>query len=265
MVVWLKSLFTLALVLLVIYGAALTALYVFQRNVLYFPGQTYVSPQTAHADPALKEFPVKTADGIDLTGWYAPAKGKPYTIVFFHGNADNLRSVAEIARPYIALGYGMLLAEYRGYSGLPGSPTESGLYEDARAYMKALIASGVPGKNIVLFAHALGSGVAVQMANEYDVGGIMLMSPYMSMSEVAQLHYPIFPAALLTKARYEEISARSAALNARCLSAMANATTSYLSRKGAGFSISRTNRKNFILRLWQGTIIFGAAGFLTSA
>src|ERR1700722_5587571 len=138
-----------------IYLVALAGIYCFQRSLMYFPpSHVYVTPQEAHADPALRELTVRTEDGLDLKGWYGPATSKPLTLVFFHGNGDSLRTAAPIAAPYLAAGYGFLLVEYRGYSGLPGHPTETGLYADARAYLKSLIASGVKEDDIVLFGHS---------------------------------------------------------------------------------------------------------------
>lgn len=100
----------------------LGAFFVFQRSLLYFPDRNYVSLTQAHANPAFKEFPVKTEDGLALKAWYAPASGKRFTFVFFHGNADSLESASSVADPYIAAGYGFLVAEYRGYSGMPATP-----------------------------------------------------------------------------------------------------------------------------------------------
>jgi pimeloyl-ACP methyl ester carboxylesterase len=185
------------------YAIVLLGFFAFQRGLLYFPSHTYVSLTDARANAALREFPVRTADGVDLKAWYAPATSKPYTIVFFHGNADNLASAAEIADPYIAAGYGFLVAEYRGYSGFAGSPTEAGLYADGRAYLYALRAQGVPTKSIILYGHSLGSGVATQLAEEFPVGGVMLLAPYLSIPKMAQVDYPFLPANLIALDRFE--------------------------------------------------------------
>jgi fermentation-respiration switch protein FrsA (DUF1100 family) len=186
-----------------IYIAALLALYAFQRHFLYFPSSTYISLQAAHAPAAMKELPARTDDGLDLKAWYAPATGEPLTIVFFHGNGDSLRTAAFIAPPYLAAGYGFMLVEYRGYSGMPGSPTEVGIYSDARADIQSLIASGVKADDIVLFGYSLGTGVAVQMAHEFHARGLILLAPYMSVAKQAQMTFPFFPAGLLVKDRYE--------------------------------------------------------------
>ncbi|MFA4994068.1 MAG: alpha/beta hydrolase [Bdellovibrionales bacterium] len=185
------------------YLVAVTGVFVFQRSFLYFPNDTYVFPETLDAKSPLKEFPVKTEDGLVLKGWYAPPKSQPISIVYFHGNADSLETVAPIAALYLADGYGFLIVEYRGYSKLPGLPTEKGLYADARAFVKKLIATGVKEKDIVFIGHSLGTGVAVQMASEFHVKGLGLIAPFMSISEMARRRFPYLPAYYLALDRYE--------------------------------------------------------------
>ncbi|MGD0682403.1 MAG: alpha/beta hydrolase [Terracidiphilus sp.] len=186
-----------------LYLLALTLFFVFQRSLFYFPSQDHISISEAHANRAFKNFSVKTEDGLNLTAWYAPATSKTYTFVFFHGNGDRLFTASPVADPYIGAGYGFLVAEYRGYSGLPGKPTEAGLYADARAYIKGLMAQGVKSENIILFGQSMGTGVAVQMAGEFPVGGVMLLAPYTSVAEIAQRNYPYFPAKYIILDRYE--------------------------------------------------------------
>lgn len=185
------------------YILLLIGVFVFQRSLLYFPSHSYVTLQDAYANRSFVELPVKTADGLELKAWYAPATSKPFTFVFFHGNGDCLATASETADPYITAGYGFLVAEYRGYSGLPGKPTEAGLDADGRAAIDALIARGVKSESIILFGHSLGTGVAVQMAEEFYVGGVVLLAPYTSIPEIAQIRYPYLPAKLLARDRFE--------------------------------------------------------------
>jgi uncharacterized protein len=187
----------------ILYMALLVVFFVTQRSLLYYPNHAYTPLASARANKAFSEISVKTRDGVELKAWYAPSTTKAYTIVFFHGNADSLQTAAQIADPYIASGYGFLLAEYRGYSGLPGKPTEVGLYSDARAYVQDLLGRGIQSKNIILYGHSLGTGVAVQMATEFHVGGLMLLAPYLSIPKVAQKHFPFMPATLLALDRFD--------------------------------------------------------------
>jgi len=185
------------------YVLLVLGVFVYQRSLLYFPSHRYISLKEAYANRSFQELPVRTADGLDLKAWYAPATTKPLTFVFFHGNGDCLATASETAAPYIAAGYGFLVAEYRGYSGLPGKPTEPGLYADARAIMYALMARGVKTKNIILFGHSLGTGVALQIAEEFPVGGVVLLAPYTSIAKMAQSAYPYIPAKYMVLDRFE--------------------------------------------------------------
>jgi len=190
-------------VIIGIYLMILAAFFAFQRSLLYFPSRDSVPLSEARANRSFREFPVRAEDGIDLKAWYAPATTKPFTFVFFHGNADSLSSASSVSDPYVAAGYGFLVTEYRGYSGLPGKPTEAGLYADGRAYINGLIAQGVRSEDMILFGHSLGTGVAVEMAEEFHVGGLILLAPYLSISKMAQVEYPFLPAQLLTRDRFE--------------------------------------------------------------
>lgn len=187
----------------VLYLLLTVSLFFTQRSLLYYPSHVYVPLAEADANKAFQEISVKTEDGIDLKAWYAPATTRTCTIVFFHGNADSLHTAAQIADPYISAGYGFLVAEYRGYSGLPGEPTENGLYADGRAYIAELMRRGVDMQQIILMGHSLGTGVAVEMARENPVGGLMLLAPYVSMPKVAQAHYSIFPVGILVRDRFD--------------------------------------------------------------
>jgi len=185
-----------------LYLLLLLVFFVFQRSLLYFPSSDSTSLKEAHANPAFRQLTLKTEDGLDLKAWYAPAASKPFTFVFFHGNGESLQDSAYVADPYIEAGYGFLVTEYRGYSGLPGKPTESGLYADGRACIHALNAQGIRTENIILFGHSLGTGVAVEMANEFPVAGLILLAPCLSIPKAAQVHYPFIPAEIIALDRF---------------------------------------------------------------
>jgi alpha-beta hydrolase superfamily lysophospholipase len=189
--------------LVAVYLAACVGLYYGQRYIVYVPNYKYYRLEDVHANPALKEFPIHTPDGLDLKGWYAPATSKKLTIVFFHGNGDHLASVGSIADAYVANGYGILFAEYRGgYSAMPGVPSEEGLYTDARTFIKTLIANGVKEGDIVLMGHSLGTGVATQMATEFKAAGLVLLAPISSLDRMANIRFGMFPTSLLLRDHY---------------------------------------------------------------
>lgn len=170
----------------------------FQRNLLYFPDQNLPAPQAVGA-AGFSVVKLTTADGLELTSWYAaPTSNVHPVIVLFHGNAGNIAHRLFKAVPLTSSGYGILLLEYRGYGGNPGSPTEEGLYHDGRAAIAYLRTNGIFDDRIVLYGESLGSGVAVQLATEIKVAAVILEAPYTSIPDVAGAHYPILPTRWLT-------------------------------------------------------------------
>ena len=106
---------------------------------------------------------VTTVDGLALKGIVvAPRTGMPLVLVF-HGNASSASGTVRWFAPLIARGYGVLAAEYRGYAGLPGTPSEIGLGHDADAFA-TFARTEVKGTPLWLVGHSLGGGVALNLA-----------------------------------------------------------------------------------------------------
>ncbi|MGH1376643.1 MAG: alpha/beta hydrolase [Alphaproteobacteria bacterium] len=197
-----KVLVSVSLVFVTLYCALVLFLYITQRAHLYFPNVQRPEPS---ADPEIVE--VETHDDVALRAWYyAPrVEGRP-VIVYFHGNAGHYGDRLYKAWDYIEDGYGVLLAEYRGYGGNEGSPSEDGLYSDGRAYIEWLYHEhDLDASDIVLYGESLGTGIATQMATEYDVKALILETPFSSMVELAQTRYFFAPVFLLLKDKYMSI------------------------------------------------------------
>jgi len=189
------------LMIIAAYLALLLFLYIVQRHLIYFPSKQAITPEEAGV-PEMHEVELKTEDGLAIKAWYKEPVNPEYpTIVYFHGNAGNIGNRAFIVKPFLDEGFGVLLLTYRGYSGNPGSPSEKGLYMDARAAMEF-----VQGQNLVLHGTSIGAAVAIQMATEYPIKALVLQSPFSSLSDVGQYHYPFLPIRWLAKDRYDSIN-----------------------------------------------------------
>jgi len=193
------------LILMLAYGVFCLALGMMQKQLMYFPDPAKFVP----GDWALKEMQplvVTTSDGLTITSWYAiPRKKSKFTIVFFQGNNGHLGYRNYKVRPWIEAGYGVLMVGYRGF-GNPGSPSEEGLDADARASIDILHTLGTPDKALVFYGESLGTGVAVQMATEYDASGLILESPFTSVPDVGDDRYPLVPVWFLVRDRYNSLS-----------------------------------------------------------
>ncbi len=201
-----KSMIQFVLTIFLIYGVTACMFLFNQRNFIFIPDRS--RPDPAHFGAGdMGVISVRTADGLPLQGWYkAPAAGQP-VILMFHGNAGHIGIRVFKIRPFLAAGYGVLLAEYRAYGGNPGKPSEEGFYEDARGYLSWLGAQGVPPEKVVLYGESLGTGVSVKMAAEFPgIRGLVLEAPFTSMTDVVRKHVPYMPVSLLLKDRFDSLS-----------------------------------------------------------
>ena len=188
-----------------VYGGIVGGLFLLQRRLLYHPGPT--RPVLADLTRlGVREVEFTTDDGLTLFSWYLPPRAGRPVILYFHGNGGHIGYRGERLRRFAREGYGVLLAEYRGYAGNPGVPCEQGLFADGEAALDFLADSGVRSDEVVLWGEFLGSGVAVYLAARHKVAAIILEAAYTSVAAAAQRRYPIVPAALLVRDRYNSLS-----------------------------------------------------------
>lgn len=105
----------------------------------------------------------KTADGLELYGWFLPAKGRAVgTVLHLHGNAENISThVANVAW-LPARGFNVFVFDYRGYGASQGQPTLDGAQLDINAAMKTLLErTDVEKDRIVFYGQSLGGALAV--------------------------------------------------------------------------------------------------------
>ncbi|MEZ5815091.1 MAG: alpha/beta hydrolase [Alphaproteobacteria bacterium] len=165
-----------------------------QRAFIYFPDKNMPDKAAVNAEGVAQDISVTTDDGLKLSAWFIPpgTPDKP-VILFFHGNAGNISHRLFKVSDYTNAGYGVLMAEYRGYGGNASMPTEDGLYRDGRAYFAWLHERGYQSGDIIIYGESLGTGVAVQMASEYDVRALILEAPYARLSDPARRTYFFIP------------------------------------------------------------------------
>jgi len=198
-----QALRLLLVTIVLAYLCALGALYWLQGRLVY-PLEQSQTAVGATLDGRTELITLRTQDGLDLIARYrAPRDANAPTVLLFHGNGEDLTQRAHIAYEMIEAGYGVLLAEYRGYGGNPGKPHEAGLYADARAAYEYAAARS---QSIVLHGYSLGSGVAVQLASEVRIDALILEAPFTSMVDVAAARFRLFPVRYLARDRYDNLA-----------------------------------------------------------
>jgi len=201
-----KQMMTILLTIALTYAFFLGLLFCFQRHLIYHPDKNIAAPAKYNLE-GFKEYFVPSSGGVTLQLWYRTAAHGMPTIAYFHGNASNMGERAGIFAALAQKGFGVLGVSYRGYGKSTGSPSEQGLYDDARTSIRFLTEHHhIPLKHIILFGESLGSGVAVQMATEYDVGGLVLEAPYTSVSARGAEIYFYVPVKLMIQDKFDSLS-----------------------------------------------------------
>ena len=190
-------------------AATVGLLWVFQRRLIYLPSGSV--PRAAAVLSGAEDVSFETADGLRLGGWFVPGRERGPAVLVCNGNAGNRAMRAALAAALARMGMAVLLFDYRGYGGNPGSPTEEGLAADARAAAGYLAARPeVDPARLVYFGESLGAAVALRLATERPPAALVLRSPFASLAEVGRVHYPMLPVSWLLWDRFD-----SAALAAR--------------------------------------------------
>jgi pimeloyl-ACP methyl ester carboxylesterase len=134
-----------------------------------------------------EELRLRTEDGVDLHAFFLPAPGASRALLFLHGNAGNASHRLPNAAELVRLGTDVLLLDYRGYGLSEGSPSEAGVYRDARAGLAHLLeVRGLPEQRVVVFGRSLGAAVAVELARNRRLAGLVLESAFTSAADVAR-------------------------------------------------------------------------------
>jgi uncharacterized protein len=180
---------------LVVIGLPLV-MYLGQDSLIFHPQRLDESRRATLAQsPAVESLFIHAADGTRLHAWHV--KGDPL-ILYFGGNAEEVSwMLDDTARR--APGVGWLLVDYRGYGSSDGSASEKALVADALQWYDHFKGA----ERIYVFGRSLGSGVAVQLAAQRAVAGVILVAPFDSLIEVGKRLYPFLPVDWMLKHRFD--------------------------------------------------------------
>ena len=210
MVVRLRMIWSVLLFVATAYAVILVALFLMQRQMIFVPDRRDFSAELS-PDTAFQIIETVTEDGVRLRHlWAPPDSAEAPVFVLLHGNGGHAGHRADKLTFLQEAGAGVLLAEYRGYGGNPGKPTETGLYADARSVMAWLAGQGIGPERVVLYGESLGSGVASKMAVESAEAGtpvqaLILEAPFTSIAAIGQRRFWWLPAKWLTRDRFDNL------------------------------------------------------------
>ena len=186
----LRTLVTLLTVVVLVYLGLCGILYLFQRDLIYFP-----QPRSPGSTATILTLPM---DGAQVLVASRPRSGLN-ALLYFGGNAEDVSySLPSLSTAFP--NYAVYLMHYRGYGGSSGKPSEAALFADALALFDKVRADH---QNIVVVGRSLGSGVAVHLASLRPVARLVLVTPYNSLQELAAQQFPYFPVCWLLLDKFE--------------------------------------------------------------
>ena len=192
------------IVLVLAVGTVVAMLWALQRHLIYFPDPTPV-PSAAVVIEGARDVTLRTADGLTLGAWFVPADPRGDTgmaVLLAPGNGGNRVGRAGLAEELRRRGLAVLVLDYRGYGGNPGSPSEEGLAADADAAADALAELGYDPCHIIYFGESLGSAVVSALQARRPPAAMVLRSPFTDLADVGRHHYPWLPVRALIRDRF---------------------------------------------------------------
>lgn len=113
---------------------------------------------------------------------YLPHPNPKATILYSHGNGEDLSLILRRMTYYNSFGYAVLAYDYPGYGLSSGSPTEKGVYQNAEAaYVYLTDTLNIPASQILIMGYSIGTGPSCYLAEKHpEVLGLVLHAPFLS-------------------------------------------------------------------------------------
>jgi len=176
---------------LVISSISVCAFAVLTQNPQIFPGavSSIFSGHTrdlTELPPGVESIFISTEDEERIELWRLP-KSSARVAIIFHGNAGDVGNFFSYQKYFESIGITSYGFDYRGYGLSTGWPSERGLYLDAQAVTNYVMQrEKIKSDSLILVGVSIGSGAAAHAANEFDVGTLVLFTPFTSMPDAIQ-------------------------------------------------------------------------------
>lgn len=197
---------TVVMTLVSFLGLSILGAYFFQNALLYLPDTYQVSTLVRMTQGSPVEL-WPSADE-DYRGLIAAPRAEPVrgTVVVFHGNAGSAFDRTYYVRALTPLGYRVLLAEYPRYGARGGALGETSFVADAAATISAVRQQY--GGPLYVWGESLGCGIATGVASHPSVraDGLVLITPWKNLPELAQSIYWFLPAKWLVRDQYDNVA-----------------------------------------------------------
>lgn len=165
----------------------LATLYLLQDKLLFKPDKNYISPQEANLGD-VRENMLTMSDGTKVMTWVKDGNKDLPALLFFHGNRGQMAEFAPQIIRFNKEGYGVFLAEYRGYGNSEGKINQKKMFSDGAEVYDWIKKQGY--SKIILIGYSFGCAASIGLADKREVDGLVLISPFASLSRLVSEKYP---------------------------------------------------------------------------
>ncbi len=170
--------------ILFVYVCITAYAYFLTDNIIFLPRPSSYGNVQELVGSREQSFMLNSSNGNKIAAVYLPKAGASYTILHSHGNAEDLGDVMFILRKIQGLDFNIFAYDYQGYGKSEGTPTETNTYADIDAAFDYLTRElSIPASQILVYGRSIGSGPSVDLASRQPVGGLILESPFLSISK----------------------------------------------------------------------------------
>ncbi len=146
-------------------------------------------PQGTPMDSA-ERIRLEVEPGVAVTLLHLPAPPGGFTILYSHGNAEDLSNIRFRLPLYQRRGYGIAAYDYEGYGQSDGTPSEANACRDIRRVYEYLTGEcAVAPESIVIYGRSVGSGPSCFLATEVPAAALVLEAPFKSTFAVVGLSF----------------------------------------------------------------------------
>ncbi len=166
---------------------------IFCLNVFFFADGKIFLPQPSTYQDTKEILKLTTPDRLQLSAVYLPNPASTHTILYVHGNAEDLGDIQPVLQKLQNIGFSVFAYDYRGYGTSQGTPTERNAYRDIEtAYNYLTQQLRVPSQRIIAYGRSVGGGSAVDLASRKPVAGLIMESAFTTAFRVI-VPIPILP------------------------------------------------------------------------
>ena len=157
-----------------IYACVVLFVYFFSNRIIFLPQAT----GRQHCPEIIK---IRSEDGVEISALYLSDPNSKFTILFSHGNAEDLGDIRDFLEMMQIKGYSVFAYDYRGYGTSSGRPSEKNAYKDIDAAYEYLVKKlNVSADRIIAHGRSIGGAVAIDLASRRKLAGLIVESSFVS-------------------------------------------------------------------------------------